>query len=61
MIKNYPLDLKKSCYFWCFLFISEHIRRWKKKYNPSVTGFCFFLKKSLLCNVSYIELFTRKM
>ena len=26
-----------------------------------VSGFCFFLKKLLFCNVSYIELFTRKI
>ena len=26
-----------------------------------MTGFCFFLKKLLLRNVSYIELFTKKI
>ena len=30
-------------------------------YNPNKTGFVFFLKKLLLCNVSYIELFTSKI
>ena len=30
-------------------------------YNPDVIGFCFQLKKLLFCNVSCIELFTRKI
>ena len=38
-----------------------HITVWKYIYNPNVTGFVIFLKKLLLCNVSFIELFTRKI
>ena len=30
-------------------------------YNPNVTVFLFFLKELLLCDVSYFELFTRKI
>ena len=33
-----------------------YLRKNKNRY-----GFSFFLKKLLLCNVSYIELFTRKI
>ena len=32
-----------------------------KIYNPNVTGLCFFLMKLLLCNVCYIDFFTRKI
>ena len=44
-----------------FRFISILIEGWKWIYNPKETWVLFFLKELLLCDVIYIELFTRNI
>ena len=49
-------------YIYIYIYIqTAHFRIINLFPNPNVTGLFFFLMKLLLCNVCYIELFTRKI